>query len=71
KSNLISADGKLFLTTMKGELVVVRATPKGYEEIGRKKLFATTRQAPSLANGFLYVRDGREIVCIDVRKSGE
>lgn len=67
KGNLIAADGKLFCTTMQGELVVVRATPEGYEEIGRQKLLGSTRQAPALSNGLLYLRDGREIVCVDVR----
>jgi outer membrane protein assembly factor BamB len=68
KGNLIEADGKLWITTMAGELVLVRATPKGYEELGRKELIGTTRQAPSLAGGLLYLRDGKEIVCLDVRK---
>jgi len=68
KSNLIAADGKLFITNRAGELVVVRANPKAFEEIGRIKVLNSTRQAPSLAGGLLYMRDNREIVCIDVRK---
>jgi outer membrane protein assembly factor BamB len=68
KGNFIAADGKLFLSTIKGELVVVKATPKGYEEIGRKEVLGFTRQAPALAGGLLYLRDDAEIVCLDVRK---
>jgi outer membrane protein assembly factor BamB len=68
KSNLIAADGKLYFSTMAGELVMVRATPKGFEELGRKQILGATRQAPSLANGLLYLRDDREIVCLDIRK---
>ncbi len=68
KSNLIAADGKLFFSTTAGELVVVRATPKAYEEIGRKQILGFTRQAPALADGRLYLRDDKEIVCLDVRK---
>jgi outer membrane protein assembly factor BamB len=68
KSNLIAADGKLFFSNMVGELVVVRATPKGFEELGRKQVLGPTRQAPSLAGGMLYLRDDKEIVCLDVRK---
>ena len=67
-SSLIAADGKLFIITSKGDLVLVRASPKGYEELGRKKVLRGTRQAPALANGLLYLRDDREIVCLDVRK---
>lgn len=68
KGNMISADGKLFISTMKGELVVARASPKAYEEIGRTTVIGTTRQAPALANGMLYLRDDKEIVCLNVRK---
>jgi len=68
KGNLIAADGKLFISTMKGELALVRATPKAYEELGRATVLGSTRQAPSLANGRLYLRDDKDIVCLDVRK---
>jgi outer membrane protein assembly factor BamB len=68
KANLIAADGKLFFTSMTGELIVVRATPKGYEEIGRKQISGPTRQAPALVEGRLYLRDDKEIICLDVRK---
>ncbi len=68
KGNLIAADGKLFMTTMAGELVVARASSKKYDELGRATVLETTRQAPALSNGRLYLRDGREIVCLDVRK---
>lgn len=68
KGNLIAADGKLFITTMKGELVLVRATPERYDELGRATVLGSTRQAPALSNGRLFVRDDKEIVCLDVRK---
>jgi len=68
KGNLIAAEGKLFISTLNGELVVVRATPDGYQEIGRKNVVGKTRQAPALANGLLYLRDEKEIICLDVRK---
>ena len=66
KSNMIAADGKLFFTTMKGEVVVAKAARTGYHELGRMKVLETTRQAPSLANGVLYVRDDKEIVALQV-----
>lgn len=68
KGNLIAADGKLFIVTFEGDLVLAHASPKGYEELGRKKVLRSTRQAPALAKGLLYLRDDREIVCLDVRK---
>ncbi len=67
KGNMIAADGKLFISTVKGELVLVEASPKAFRELGRAKVLGFTRQAPSLAAGKLYLRDDREVVCLDVR----
>ncbi|MEO1528007.1 MAG: PQQ-binding-like beta-propeller repeat protein [Planctomycetota bacterium] len=64
KANLTLADGKLWITTMKGELVLVRATPKGYEELGRAPLCGKTRQSLTVADGHGYIRDDREVLCI-------
>ena len=52
---------------MKGELIAVRASPDSYQEMGRAKVIGETRQAPALANGLLYLRDDREIVCLQVK----
>lgn len=68
KGNLIAADGKLFMSTMKGDLVIAKATPDGYQEVGRKQVIETTRQAPSLSNGLLYLRDDADIVCLNVKR---
>ncbi len=68
KGNMIAADGKVFITTLAGELVVAKLSPKGYEELGRSQVVGKTRQAPSLADGLLYLRDDKEIVCLDVQK---
>ncbi|MES2789366.1 MAG: PQQ-binding-like beta-propeller repeat protein [Planctomycetota bacterium] len=68
KGNLMAADGKLFATTMNGELVMIRLNPTAYEELGRATILGSTRQAPALANGLLYLRDDKEIVCLDVRQ---
>jgi outer membrane protein assembly factor BamB len=67
KGNAIAADGKLWCSTMEGELVLLRADPDEFVELGRAKVLETTRQAPSLANGRLYLRDGEQIICLDVR----
>ena len=53
---------------MNGELVIARANPKQYEELGRKEYLGMTRQAPALSRGLLYLRDDREILCLDVRR---
>lgn len=67
KGNLIAADGKLYVPTVDGDLVIVRANPQRFEELSRATLFDGTRQAPALSNGRLYVRDSAEILCVDIR----
>jgi len=69
KGNLILADGRLWISTMKGELVVVDATPDEFRETHRSTVLETTRQAPSLAKGFLFLRDDKDVVCLDVQGS--
>jgi hypothetical protein len=56
------------MTTLAGDVIIARASPKKYEELGRQKVLGKTRTAPSLAGGLLYVRDDKDIVCLDVRK---
>ena len=69
KGNMIAADGKLWCSTLAGELVIVKASPEKFEELARAKELVKTRQAPAIANGRLYLRDGQEIVCVHVKKT--
>ena len=66
KGNMIAADGKLWVITTKGELVLLRANSKKFEELGRAQILDFTRQAPALSGGRLYLRDDKHIVCLDV-----
>lgn len=68
KGNHTAADGKLFISTMKGELVVVAIDPTQYRELGRMDATGMTRQAPAIAGGRLYLRDDKEIVCYDISR---
>ncbi len=68
KGNMIFADDKLLISTMKGELVIVNATSAKFEELGRQKIIGQTRQAPAISSGKVYLRDQSEIVCIDLAK---
>jgi outer membrane protein assembly factor BamB len=66
KGAITLADGHLFMTTKPGDLVLVRATPKAYEERARVKLLGENRTVPTLANKRLYLRDRENILCLDV-----
>ncbi len=68
KGNLIAADGKLILSNIDGELILVKASKEGYEELGRTGVVGFTRQAPVLIAGKLFMRDESEIVCLAIEK---
>lgn len=64
KGNMVYADGKLWITTLEGELVLARATPAGYRELGRAELLGRTRQTLTISSGRGYLRDDCEVLCI-------
>lgn len=67
---MVLADGKLILLTEKGDLHLVRATPEKYHEHAKVKLLedGPCRAQIALANGLLYARDQKKLVCVDLKK---
>ena len=64
----ILASGHLVITTSEGDLVLVRATPDGHQEIARAPaLEGTTYSHPGLVDGFLLVRNGAQMAAFDLR----
>jgi outer membrane protein assembly factor BamB len=69
KGNPTLADGHLFINTVAGDLVLVAASPKSFQEKGRvKKLLSNDRfsAAPTIADKKLYLRDSKSILCLDI-----
>jgi outer membrane protein assembly factor BamB len=66
KGTLTLADGHLFITTKKGDLVLVQATPKQYEEKARVALLGENRTSPTISDKRLYLRDRANIYCLDI-----
>jgi hypothetical protein len=62
------ADDKLLLLTDTGTLILARADPKAYHELGRTQLFAdeTCWTPPLLWRGRLFVRSPSRAVCVHV-----
>ena len=72
---LVKNGDRYFLFNEKGELVIARLTPKGYEEIDRCKLLEPTSNAfgrdvvwshPAFANKCVFARNDKEIVCVSL-----
>ena len=65
---VLLASGHLVITTERGHLVLVRATPEGHQEIAALPAVAgRTWNNPAIADGVLLVRNDREAVAFDLR----
>lgn len=61
------ATGKnVLVLTYDGQLVLMAANSNKYTELGRVQVCGKTWSHPALADGKLYVRDGRELQCFDL-----
>jgi outer membrane protein assembly factor BamB len=68
-SALILAEGNLICLTENGELVLVEATPAAYREKARATVLTKPCRAhPALADGRLCGRDGRRLVCWNLKR---
>ncbi|MFQ5731973.1 MAG: PQQ-binding-like beta-propeller repeat protein [Planctomycetaceae bacterium] len=62
----ICIDGKLYVMSEKGEVVVIAASPK-YRFIARTPLDDPSHATPAVANGKLYLRTFHGLVCLPAR----
>lgn len=64
---------QLIALTSEGELVMIQATPEGYNEVSRLTVSRnTTRALPAYSDGFVFLRDNRgnagELICLDLKQ---
>jgi len=67
-SLMMSADGRLIITSEKGELVIAKANPQKFEAVARAQILPKTKcwTSPVLANGRIYARNAAgKFVCVD------
>jgi hypothetical protein len=69
-ATVLAADGLLFLLGDTGELILARANPEKYEELGRIALFEDEIcwTPPALWRGRLFVRSPSRLLCFDVAR---
>jgi outer membrane protein assembly factor BamB len=64
---LLLVGDKLLVQAESGELHLVAATPEGFHDVAtREALTDKTWNHPVIANGRLFVRNGREVVCFEL-----
>ena len=74
---LIKHEDKFFLANEKGDLIIAKLSPKGYDEISRMHLIEPTNtdpqrlvvwSHPAFASKCVYARNDREIICVSLAK---
>ena len=74
---IVKEKDRFWFFTEKGDLVIGRLSPAGYEEIDRAKVIEPSNVAfgrkvvwsmPAFAGRRVYVRNDKELVCVDVSK---
>ncbi len=59
-------DGKLLILNDSGLLTLLEVSREGAHELCRAKVCGGTLVAPALANGRLFVRDDKELICVQL-----
>lgn len=76
---LIPHGDRYFLFNERGELILARLTPAGYQEISRTKILEPTNRDPgrfvvwshpAFANRSVYARNDQELVCVSLAAPG-
>jgi len=72
---LIRQGDRYFVPNEKGDLIIAKLTPAGYEETSRAHLLEPTNRGPgrevvwshpAFANRSVYARNDRELVCVSL-----
>jgi outer membrane protein assembly factor BamB len=74
---LVKNEGRYFLFNEKGDLIIAKLSPAGYEELSRTHLIDPSNSDPgrpvvwshpAFANRSVYARNDKEIVCVSLAK---
>lgn len=68
--NIISADGKLYCYSDRGDFALVNPTPEKFDIISRFKIAYGTKQHwahPVIKNGILYIRHGNSLMAYQIK----
>jgi outer membrane protein assembly factor BamB len=77
---IVKHGNRFFLANEKGDLIIARLTPGGYEELSRTHLLDPTNPEPgrrvvwshpAFANRRLYARNDKEIICVDLAEGAK
>ncbi len=58
----------ILMLTDDGELVLFAANPSGFQALGRTQVCGMTWCSPAYVDGSLYLRDGKDLFCLDLAR---
>ena len=75
--HLVKNGNRYFLFNERGELIIAKLSPKGYDEISRSKLLERTEDQlpqrggvcwshPAFANKHIFARNDKELICVNL-----
>ena len=63
------AGNRLVILRESGELILAGASPDAFRVLARAQVLpATVRAFPAIADGLLYARNDKTLVCLDLRR---
>ena len=66
--SVMLARDRLLILRETGELILAEATPEAFRALARAQVLPpTVRAFPALADGWLYARNEKTLVCLDLR----
>jgi hypothetical protein len=65
---LRTGDDKLLMLSDSGYLSLLQPDPKEFKELARAKVCGKSWAHPALADGRLYLRDEKELICVQLGK---
>jgi outer membrane protein assembly factor BamB len=65
-ASTIAVGKNLLILTYNGQLILAAADPSQYRELGRLQVCGTTWSHPAYVDGKLFVRDNRELLCLQL-----
>jgi outer membrane protein assembly factor BamB len=68
-SSTIAVGQNLLVLAEDGNLLLFAADPEQYKELGRLQVCGNTWSHPAYADGKLFVRDSRQLLCLDLKAS--
>lgn len=67
---ITTGDGKLLLLDDSGNLILAEVTRTGFKQLSKSQVCRGTLSNPALANGRVYVRDDKEVICLQFNLAG-